>query len=55
MQNSLGEREKYLNQTSERKRHLVSPRHREKEVLATKNLKVTGVGVWGFGGGECKA
>jgi hypothetical protein len=54
MQNSLGDKEIYLNQTSERKRHLVRPRHREKEGLATKNLKVTDVDMWGVGG-ECGA
>jgi hypothetical protein len=45
MQNSLGNKRKYLYQTSERMRHLVSPKHRENEGLATKNLKVTGVSV----------
>jgi hypothetical protein len=42
MQNSWGDKEKYLNQTSERKRYPVRSRHRQ-EGRATKNLKVTGV------------
>jgi hypothetical protein len=55
MQNSLGDKRKYLYQTSEWKRHLVSPRHREEEGLATKNLKVTDFGVWWKLGGMCRA
>jgi hypothetical protein len=51
MQNSLGYKEKYLNQTSNRKRHLVRPRHGEKDGRDTKNLKVTGVCVCVCGGG----